>query len=216
MAEGAASSATKRFHLLCALFICISTTTTVLCEMVISNGLVWENQLSCNTDDNNKAGLFVFGDSLYDPGNNNYINTTTDFQANFRPYGESFFPRPTGRFSDGRLIPDFICKIIYMFIYAFRHPLTNLRTQLSLYKLQLLGRWVRKIAHYSTLSPTWETSSCLWSKFCIWGSRCSEWNLSRIGKFLNLKTNMDYQKLLNFVVHSNDIYNQWFISILPS
>ncbi|KAF7136299.1 hypothetical protein RHSIM_Rhsim08G0242800 [Rhododendron simsii] len=57
-----------------------------------------------------KAALFVFGDSLYDPGNNNYINTTTDFQANFRPYGESFFKHPTGRFSDGRLIPDFIAE----------------------------------------------------------------------------------------------------------
>ncbi|KAH7865420.1 hypothetical protein Vadar_006469 [Vaccinium darrowii] len=56
------------------------------------------------------AALFVFGDSLYDPGNNNYINTTTDFQANFWPYGESFFDHPTGRFSDGRLIPDFIAE----------------------------------------------------------------------------------------------------------
>ncbi|KAJ4717684.1 GDSL esterase/lipase [Melia azedarach] len=55
-------------------------------------------------------GLFIFGDSLFDAGNNNYINTTTDFQANFWPYGESFFDSPTGRFSDGRLIPDFIAE----------------------------------------------------------------------------------------------------------
>lgn len=55
-----------------------------------------------------KAALFVFGDSLYDPGNNNYINTNADFRANFWPYGESFFNPPTGRFSDGRTIPDFI------------------------------------------------------------------------------------------------------------
>lgn len=57
-----------------------------------------------------KVSLFVFGDSLLDPGNNNYINTTTDFQANFSPYGETFFKYPTGRFSDGRLIQDFIGK----------------------------------------------------------------------------------------------------------
>lgn len=57
-----------------------------------------------------QAGLFVFGDSLFDPGNNNYINTTTEYQANWRPYGESFFKYPTGRFSDGRLIPDFIAE----------------------------------------------------------------------------------------------------------
>ncbi|MCD7466409.1 GDSL esterase lipase [Datura stramonium] len=57
-----------------------------------------------------QASLFVFGDSLFDPGNNNYINTTTEFQANWQPYGQSFFKYPTGRFSDGRLIPDFIAE----------------------------------------------------------------------------------------------------------
>ncbi|GMN36815.1 hypothetical protein TIFTF001_006326 [Ficus carica] len=56
------------------------------------------------------VALFVFGDSLYDPGNNNYINTTTAYQANFWPYGETFFGFPTGRFSNGRLIPDFISE----------------------------------------------------------------------------------------------------------
>ncbi|XP_022159717.1 GDSL esterase/lipase 1-like [Momordica charantia] len=54
--------------------------------------------------------LFVFGDSLYDVGNNNYINTTAGAQANFPPYGETFFKFPTGRFCDGRVIPDFIAE----------------------------------------------------------------------------------------------------------
>ncbi|KAI8569469.1 hypothetical protein RHMOL_Rhmol02G0281900 [Rhododendron molle] len=54
------------------------------------------------------VSLFVFGDSLFDVGNNNYINTT--MQANFWPYGETFFNHPTGRASDGRLIPDFIAE----------------------------------------------------------------------------------------------------------
>lgn len=103
-----AASSTTSFQL-CALLILISS-ITVLCQSISSSSL-WE-EVSCNTNNNNKAALFVFGDSLYDPGNNNFISTTnTDFQANFRPYGESFFTEPTGRFSDGRLIPDFICKI---------------------------------------------------------------------------------------------------------
>ncbi|KAL4277615.1 hypothetical protein S245_072251 [Arachis hypogaea] len=56
------------------------------------------------------AALFVFGDSLFDAGNNNYINTTADFQSNYPPYGETFFNYPSGRFSDGRVLPDFIAE----------------------------------------------------------------------------------------------------------
>lgn len=56
------------------------------------------------------VALFIFGDSFLDAGNNNYINTTILDQANFWPYGETFFKFPTGRFSDGRLISDFIAE----------------------------------------------------------------------------------------------------------
>lgn len=53
--------------------------------------------------------LFVFGDSTVDAGNNNYIDTVPEYQANFQPYGQNgFFDHPTGRFSDGRVIVDFI------------------------------------------------------------------------------------------------------------
>ncbi|GLT46176.1 hypothetical protein SLA2020_199500 [Shorea laevis] len=54
------------------------------------------------------VAFFIFGDSIFDPGNNNYFNTTA--QANYPPYGETFFKYPTGRFSDGRIIPDFIAE----------------------------------------------------------------------------------------------------------
>ncbi|XP_014521590.1 GDSL esterase/lipase 5 [Vigna radiata var. radiata] len=59
---------------------------------------------------NRHAPLFIFGDSFLDAGNNNYINTTALDQANFWPYGETYFNFPTGRFSDGRLISDFIAE----------------------------------------------------------------------------------------------------------
>jgi hypothetical protein len=51
---------------------------------------------------------FVFGDSLVDAGNNNYLPLAA--HANFPPYGETFFRKPTGRFSDGRNVGDFIGK----------------------------------------------------------------------------------------------------------
>ncbi|KAK4774095.1 hypothetical protein SAY87_029114 [Trapa incisa] len=67
--------------------------------------------------------LFIFGDSFFDVGNNNYIDTTTLDQANFWPYGETFFHYPTGRFSDGRLVPDFIAeKARLPFIPPFLQP----------------------------------------------------------------------------------------------
>jgi hypothetical protein len=65
------------------------------------------------------VALFIFGDSFVDAGNNNYINATTDFQANYEPYGETFFKYPTGRFSNGRLISDFIGKMSICFTLFF-------------------------------------------------------------------------------------------------
>ncbi|KAI4325699.1 hypothetical protein MLD38_031075 [Melastoma candidum] len=70
--------------------------------------------------------LFIFGDSYLDVGNNNYLNTSTLNQANFWPYGETFFGFPTGRFSDGRLISDFICEYAGLpLIQPYLHPWTH-------------------------------------------------------------------------------------------
>ncbi|WCJ29183.1 GDSL lipase [Euphorbia peplus] len=54
--------------------------------------------------------LFIFGDSLFDTGNNNHLKNGA--KSNFFPYGESFFKFPTGRFSGGRIIPDFIAEYL--------------------------------------------------------------------------------------------------------
>ncbi|KAL4574457.1 hypothetical protein LXL04_021289 [Taraxacum kok-saghyz] len=55
--------------------------------------------------------LIVFGDSLFDPGNNRYIKNCT-VQANFPPYGSTYFNRPTGRFTNGRTVADFIAQYL--------------------------------------------------------------------------------------------------------
>ncbi|KAL6570523.1 hypothetical protein OROGR_000073 [Orobanche gracilis] len=53
--------------------------------------------------------VIVFGDSSVDAGNNNQISTM--LKSNFPPYGRDFFGgRPTGRFSNGRVPPDFISE----------------------------------------------------------------------------------------------------------
>ncbi|KAM6585453.1 hypothetical protein CsatB_012455 [Cannabis sativa] len=73
---------------------------------------VCESNNNVTKPSSKKHGIafFIFGDSFLDAGNNNYINTTTLDQANFWPYGETYFKFPTGRFSDGRLISDFIAE----------------------------------------------------------------------------------------------------------
>ncbi|KAK4397656.1 GDSL esterase/lipase [Sesamum angolense] len=53
--------------------------------------------------------FFVFGDSLVDNGNNNYLATTA--RADAPPYGIDYpTHRPTGRFSNGHNIPDLISE----------------------------------------------------------------------------------------------------------
>ncbi|KAJ3670782.1 hypothetical protein LUZ60_008208 [Juncus effusus] len=56
-------------------------------------------------------GLFTFGDSTMDPGNNSILNTET--KATFLPYGEDFPTHaPTGRFSNGKLVADYVAMAL--------------------------------------------------------------------------------------------------------
>uniref|UniRef100_A0A0E0JUI8 GDSL esterase/lipase n=1 Tax=Oryza punctata TaxID=4537 RepID=A0A0E0JUI8_ORYPU len=67
--------------------------------------------------------MLVFGDSTVDPGNNNRLQTA--MKANFLPYGTDFLGgRPTGRFSNGRLITDILAEKlgIARSIPGFRDP----------------------------------------------------------------------------------------------
>ncbi|KAL3684562.1 hypothetical protein R1sor_002584 [Riccia sorocarpa] len=74
---------------------------------------------------NPKKALFVFGDSLVDPGNNNYIATIA--KANFAPNGVDFPGGvPTGRFCNGRTVADVITqKLSLPFLPAYLDPNTR-------------------------------------------------------------------------------------------
>eukprot|EP00262_Sarcandra_glabra_P009649 TRINITY_DN24131_c0_g1_i1.p1 TRINITY_DN24131_c0_g1~~TRINITY_DN24131_c0_g1_i1.p1 ORF type:complete len:385 (+),score=21.89 TRINITY_DN24131_c0_g1_i1:55-1209(+) len=54
--------------------------------------------------------IFSFGDSLADTGNLVISNALLDPVAGRPPYGETYFRNPTGRYSDGRLIIDFMAE----------------------------------------------------------------------------------------------------------
>ncbi|CAH8277735.1 unnamed protein product [Arabidopsis lyrata] len=80
--------------------------------IIISVGSI--NCIDNNNLVTNQSALFVFGDSVFDAGNNNYIDTFSSVRSNYWPYGQTTFKSPTGRVSDGRLIPDFIAEYAWL------------------------------------------------------------------------------------------------------
>ncbi|CAI9753557.1 unnamed protein product [Fraxinus pennsylvanica] len=56
------------------------------------------------------SAMFVFGDSIIDPGNNNYLNSLA--KANYVPYGVDFSEGPSGRFSNGKTIIDYLGDLL--------------------------------------------------------------------------------------------------------
>ncbi|KAJ7971134.1 GDSL esterase/lipase [Quillaja saponaria] len=54
--------------------------------------------------------LYVFGDSLFDSGNNNILPTLA--KADYLPYGVNFAKGVTGRFTNGRTVADFIAEFL--------------------------------------------------------------------------------------------------------
>ncbi|XP_039068812.1 GDSL esterase/lipase At2g04020-like [Hibiscus syriacus] len=53
--------------------------------------------------------LYVFGDNFVDAGNNNYLNLPR-IQSTYSPYGIDFDGKPTGRYTNGRTVTDFIAQ----------------------------------------------------------------------------------------------------------
>ena len=69
--------------------------------------------------------FFVFGDSLVDNGNNDYLATTA--RADSPPYGIDYpTHRPTGRFSNGLNIPDLISTSYASYFLSFIFKLSCL------------------------------------------------------------------------------------------
>ncbi|KAJ9170769.1 hypothetical protein P3X46_018849 [Hevea brasiliensis] len=87
---------------------------------VLANFLSYYPCKAANDDDNSKLGAsFIFGDSLVDAGNNNYLPTLS--RANIPPNGIDFKAsggNPTGRYTNGRTIGDIIGEELGLPNYA--------------------------------------------------------------------------------------------------
>lgn len=66
-------------------------------------GVLAQQQVPC---------YFVFGDSLVDNGNNNFMFSLA--QANYLPYGIDFPVGPTGRFSNGKTVIDVVGEFLFL------------------------------------------------------------------------------------------------------
>lgn len=80
--------------------------------MLVILGVVLHNLMFCLAE--NVTANFVFGDSLVDVGNNNYIPSLS--KENFYPNGIDF-GRPTGRYTNGRTIVDIIGKFYLLLFF---------------------------------------------------------------------------------------------------
>ncbi|KAK9062735.1 hypothetical protein SSX86_019924 [Deinandra increscens subsp. villosa] len=84
-----------------AILLCVFT-SACLCESV--GRIILPNNVSV-------SALLVFGDSFGDQGNNNYVNSSG--KGNYPPYGKDFLGgKPTGRFSNGKTLPDFLVEVL--------------------------------------------------------------------------------------------------------
>ncbi|KAJ3685307.1 hypothetical protein LUZ61_014471 [Rhynchospora tenuis] len=84
--------------------LCISTMLTTLTVLLLIS--LPRFSVGCYTR------IFCFGDSLTDTGNFKHIaGNDTSYLGTHPPYGETYFYRPTGRYSNGRVFADYFGEI---------------------------------------------------------------------------------------------------------
>lgn len=97
--------------------------------------------------------FFVFGDSLVDNGNNNFLLTTA--RADNYPYGIDYpTRRPTGRFSNGLNIPDLISLVCFVcFVLVALSYKSNLSKWMGVLFVFVLGEAMGSPSTLPYLSP---------------------------------------------------------------
>ncbi|KAL4295038.1 hypothetical protein AHAS_Ahas18G0288100 [Arachis hypogaea] len=103
------ASKTKRAkQMVCSLMVWIAFWTLLLISVSVNNV-----STATRSPMPPFSAMFVFGDSLVDNGNNNYLASFA--KANYVPYGIDTSWGPTGRFSNGKMLVDLLGEF-------FGHP----------------------------------------------------------------------------------------------
>ncbi|XP_056170047.1 GDSL esterase/lipase 7-like [Syzygium oleosum] len=85
-------------------------------------------RVACSSSSSPLApALYAFGDSLVDSGNNNLLPTLA--KADYLPYGNNFMGGVTGRFTNGRTIPDFLAEFLGL---PYPPPYLSFRTSAAI------------------------------------------------------------------------------------
>ncbi|KAG2692829.1 hypothetical protein I3843_08G068100 [Carya illinoinensis] len=84
------------------------SSSSVLFTLIIFSVLFYNSKTAIQLPPNETIpAVIAFGDSIVDPGNNNYLRTVV--KCNFPPYGQDFKGKvPTGRFGNGKVPSDLI------------------------------------------------------------------------------------------------------------
>ncbi|KAF6167319.1 hypothetical protein GIB67_043180 [Kingdonia uniflora] len=108
-------------HLVCVVFMETSSWFLLFSFLVFIGDVAVSTSVSVPSQ---VRAMFVFGDSLLDPGNNN--NLFTAAKANYYPHGIDFSQGTTGRFCNGGTIADHLSTLVGLGILpAFNNPNTK-------------------------------------------------------------------------------------------
>ncbi|KAL8060052.1 hypothetical protein ABFX02_03G128400 [Erythranthe guttata] len=125
LAAVVSSSKRRRFMCICLMVVLINVNVVLVCSSSTSTNTTTSSTVADEDDGDSGSGgsqgggaaaaagaaqasaLFVFGDSLVDNGNNNFLNSIA--KSNYFPYGiDSDTGAPTGRFSNGNTFVDYL------------------------------------------------------------------------------------------------------------
>ncbi|XP_031487928.1 GDSL esterase/lipase At1g71691-like [Nymphaea colorata] len=103
----------------------ISFTRLPTTMFILFSILLILSRFSTATTESNVKAMFVFGDSIVDCGNNDFLDTYA--KCNYFPYGVDFILRATGRCTNGRTPADFLGLFLGLphFLPAFYDPQTR-------------------------------------------------------------------------------------------
>ncbi|XP_043713075.1 GDSL esterase/lipase EXL1-like [Telopea speciosissima] len=146
--------------------------------------------------------VLVFGDSIVDTGNNNYLSTLA--KCNFPPYGKDFMGGiPTGRFSNGKVPSDLIVEGmgIKELLPAYLDP------NLTLQDLVTGVNFASGGGGYDPLTSTIETAMNLWEQLKLFEEYIEKVK-SGIGE--ERSKNIASESLYVVCTGSNDIATTYF------